>query len=143
MTINQISVFVENSQGRLVQITETLAKANVDIRAISISDTVDFGILRLIVSDPDAAQAALAAAGFMVSVTDVLAVSVEDTPGSFAKTCAILSNEGINIEYVYAFVTQKAETAYVIFRLSDNARACSVLEANGVHVASRDEIAGL
>ena len=104
MTVQQISVFVENRQGKLVEVLETLSARNIDLRALSIADTSDFGILRLIVNKPEEAVKALAEADYVTSVTDVLAVSLDDTPGSLARVLRILADAAISVEYLYAFV---------------------------------------
>lgn len=106
MQIKQLSIFVENKAGRLAEITAVLAEANVDIRAISIADTSDFGILRLIVDHPDEAVEALKKAGMTVSLTSVIAIGIHDRPGEFAKAMRILADEHIAIEYMYAFISR-------------------------------------
>lgn len=136
MQIKQLSVFVENKPGRLAEITETLAEAQVDIRAISVADTSDFGILRVIVDKPDAAVAALKDHGMTVSLTDVIAVGIEDEPGSFAKSVRVLANCGIGIEYMYAFVSRDRGKAYIIIRVDDGKQAAEVLTKSGAHILS-------
>jgi hypothetical protein len=140
MTIDQISVFVENEPGRLAEIAEILASADVALRAMSIADTSDFGILRVIVNDPEKAQRTLRDAGCAVSVTKVLAVSLEDKPGSLAKVIRILSSNGLSVEYLYAFITRKEGNAYVIFRIEDTDKAESIFEMHGIKTASEREI---
>ncbi len=131
MIIKQISIFVENKAGRLAEITETIADAGIDIRALSIADTTDFGILRLIVDKPDEAALALKEAGLTVSITNVIAVGIDDTPGSFAKPMRYLANAGIDVEYMYAFISRDTEKAYVILRVADNEIATKVLLESG------------
>ena len=140
MTIDQISVFVENKAGKLVEITGLLGKAGIDLRAMSIADTADFGILRIIVDQPQKALEILREADCIVSVTKVLAVQIEDTPGSLSKILGLLSENDINIEYLYAFITRKKEHAYVIFRLEDNDKAAKILTDKGIKLACPDEI---
>ena len=140
MTIDQISVFVENRPGRLAEITEIIGNAGIDMCAMSIADTTDFGILRLIVDDPGKALELLRSAECVVSVTQVLAVSIEDQPGSLAKVLRILADAGISIEYLYAFITRKEGNAYVVFRLEDNGAATALLEKHGIKTAEIDEI---
>jgi hypothetical protein len=111
MFIKQLSVFVENKSGRLAEITAILAKANIDIRALSIADTTDFGILRLVVDRPDEAEKTLREAGLTVTLTDVLAVGIPDKPGGFASAMKVLAAENIGIEYMYAFVARAADRA--------------------------------
>jgi hypothetical protein len=140
MTIDQLSIFVENKIGRLAEITGILGDAGVDMRAMSIADTKDFGILRAIVNDPARAGKALNAAGCVFSVTQVLAVSIEDTPGSLSRVLGILAEAGVSIEYLYAFITRDKDNAYVILRVEDNERAVAVLTAHSVKTAGAEEI---
>lgn len=140
MTIDQISVFVENKTGKLAEITGILGEAGVDLRAMSIADTTDFGILRLIVDKPEVALTVLKNAECIVSVNQVVAVSIDDTPGSLARVLKLLLDEGISIEYLYAFITRKKENAYVILRMEDNDRAIEILTANNVKLARQQEI---
>ncbi|MDR3270620.1 MAG: acetolactate synthase [Peptococcaceae bacterium] len=140
MPIDQISVFVENNTGRLAEITEILGNAQIDLRALSIADTADFGILRLIVDDPQKTADILKEAGCVFSVTPVLAVSIEDTPGSLARRLRLLSDSGFSVEYAYAFITRKQNNAYVIFRVDDNDLAAAVLEQHGVKVAETADL---
>ena len=134
MIIKQISIFVENKKGRLAEITETLSKAGANIRALSIADTTDFGILRIIVDKPDVAAAALKEAGITVSVTNVIAIGIEDVPGAFSVPMRSLSDADIDVEYMYAFITRKSEKAYVILRVADNDAAAKVLMDKGVEL---------
>ncbi len=138
MIIKQISIFVENKKGRLAEITETIAKSGANIRALSIADTTDFGILRLIVDKADEAAAALKEGGITVSVTNVIAIGIDDTPGSFSVPMRILSDAGIDVEYMYAFITRKSEKAYVILRVADNDAAAKVLMEKGVELLDED-----
>lgn len=140
MFINQISVFVENKSGRLADITETLGKANVDIRALSVADTTDFGILRLIVDKPDTACMVLKDKGLTVSLTKVIAISVDDTPGSFAKAMRVLADNGMDVEYMYAFITREDGRAYVILRVDDNERALEIFKNNSIEIVTSDRI---
>lgn len=140
MTIDQISVFVENKPGKLVEVIETLGEKGIDLRAMSIADTADFGILRLIVDKPAKALEVLREADCVTSVNKVIAVSVEDKPGSLAKVLRILSDENISVEYVYAFITHEAGRAFVIIRVEDNDKAVSALTAKGVKLATAKEL---
>ncbi|MDR1953703.1 MAG: ACT domain-containing protein [Clostridiales Family XIII bacterium] len=140
MTIDQISVFVENKPGRLAEITEILGAADIDLRAMSIADTADFGILRIIVSEPDRALEALKSANCVVSVTQVLAVAIEDAPGSLAKILRILADADVSVEYLYAFITHTEGHAYVILRVEDTGRATEVFAEHGVKTADSHEI---
>jgi hypothetical protein len=138
--MDQISVFVENKPGKLVEVIETLGAKGIDMRALSIADTSDFGILRLIVDDPVKALEALREADCVTAVNKVIAVSVQDTPGSLAKVLRILSDEGISVEYVYAFITHAPGQAFVIIRVEDNDKAISVLTSKGVRLATSKEL---
>jgi len=140
MTIDQISVFVENKPGKLVEVIETLGAKGIDLRALSIADTSDFGILRIIVDKPAKALEVLREADCVTSVNKVIAVSVDDTPGSLAKILRLLSDEGISIEYVYAFITHEPGQAFVIIRVEDNDKAIRVLTSKGVKLATSKEL---
>ena len=138
MIIKQLSIFVENKQGRLAYITDILSKAGINIRALSIADTTDFGILRLIVDKPEYAAENLKNAGVTVSVTDVIAIGIDDVPGAFCVPMQILADAGIDVEYMYAFITRKSEKAYVILRVADNSSAAKVLSDNGVELLTTE-----
>lgn len=141
MTARQISVFIENKPGMMVKITDALGNAGVDMRAMSLADTQDFGILRLIVDDTDKAIEALKAVGCVTSVTDVIVAELPDIPGAMTKTVRILADNGINIEYIYAFVSQqKNKKAYIVFRIKDTEKACEVLTKEGIVLAGEDVI---
>ena len=140
MSIHQLSVFVENKSGRLLSITKILKEHSVDIRAFSIADTTDFGILRLIVDKPDEAREALKQAGFMVRLTAVIAVSIADHPGALADVLEILSNNGISVEYAYAFITRRDQGAYVILRVEDNVKAARILQENSIELLPASEV---
>ena len=134
MLVEQISIFLENKAGRLAEISRVVAEAGVNIRALSLADTSDFGILRLIVDDNDKAKAALKGHGFTVGKTDVVAVQVEDRPGGLSGVLDILSRENINVEYMYAFVQHSGEDAVIIFRFDDIDVAVKLLQENNVRV---------
>ena len=140
MTVNQISVFVENKSGALAQITKVLSDGGVNMRALSIAETQDFGVLRLIADDDRKAAFVLSDAGYILSVTPVLAVVIRDEPGSLAQTLAILAEAGIDVEYTYAFLTPKPGTACMIFRVKDNDAAEQILSAAGIKLATREEL---
>jgi hypothetical protein len=135
MGIKQISVFLENTSGRLSEVTKTLANTNVNLRAISIADTADFGILRLIVDNSEAAINALNTAGFTTRQTDVVAVEIEDIPGSLAKLLELFQQSQVNIEYLYASLEGQAGKAVVIFKLEDHERGQKILNDNGIKIA--------
>lgn len=140
MAIRQLSVFVENKEGTLVTITDALANANVDIRAMSIADTQDFGILRLIVKDIDKAKETLEKSDCFVSITNVVAVALSDEIGSLAKAVRILTENKINIEYMYVFISGKKETAYVVLRVENNDEAEKILSENGITIVNESDI---
>ena len=140
MYIKQISVFLENKVGRLVEITDTIAKAGIDIRAVSLADTSDYGILRVIVDNPDQAEQVLRDAGYTVAITNVLAVGIQDKPGTFTKVLASLSNNGVNVDYMYAFTGTHNGTAYVIMKMDNLEKGIQVLQNNNAVVLSTDEI---
>jgi len=135
MGIKQISVFLENTTGRISEVTKTLANASVNLRAISIADTADFGILRLIVNNNEKAIEALTAAGFTTRQTDVIAVEIEDVPGSLAKLMELFQKSQVNIEYLYASLEGKAGKAVVIFYLQDHEKGMQILNSNGYALA--------
>ena len=143
MAINQLTVFVENKQGALVQITEALAAANVDIRALSIADTQEFGILRLIVNNNEAATAALNDLGYIIKNIDVVGVKIGDAPGKLSKALDVLDKANINMEYLYAFLTRTEKHAYVVIRVADNEAAEAVLTAAGFHIITDADVAKL
>ena len=138
--VKQISVFLENKSGRLADVTRSLGMSNINIRALSIADTTDFGILRLIVNAPDEANKVLREQGFMVSETDVIAVEVPDRPGGLADVLETLELASINIEYLYAFVGQTSKEALVIFRVEDCDRAVEALAAKNISVLGGEEV---
>ena len=140
MTVEQISVFVENRQGKLVEVLETLSANNIDLRALCIADTADFGILRLIVNKPEEAVRVLQQAECATSVTQVLAFSLDDTPGSLARVLRILADAAISVEYLYAFVAHGKDKAYVILRVEDNEKAAAVLTKKGISFADSKDI---
>lgn len=119
MFIRQISVFVENKSGRLAEITALLASAGIDIRALSIADTTNFGILRLIVDKPDEAAKVLKDAGLTVTITNVIAIGIPDHPGGFASAMKSLADAGVGVEYMYAFISREEGCAFVILRVED------------------------
>lgn len=143
MTIKQLSIFVENRPGRLAEITDLLGQEKIDIRAVCVSDTREFGILRLIVDNPEAAAEKLKAHGCTCSLCDVLVLRLDDNPGGLAYPMHALAEVGISVEYMYAFVSKSTDAAYVIFRVQDNEQAMAVLAEKGVVMASQEEISKL
>jgi len=143
MTAVQISVFLENKSGRLAELTSALAKASVNIRALSLAETIDYGVLRLIVDKPAAARQALGEAGFTVTETEVVAVEMPDRPGGLAGIVDLVTQSGLNIEYLYAFVGQRGENAVVIFRIDDVKAAVAALQQGGARILSADELSAI
>lgn len=140
MAISQISVFVENRPGRLADITAVLAKSSIDIRALSVADTSDYGILRLIVNDPKLAVEALRSEGMTASATQVLGIIIPDEPGGLARAIKVLSDAQISVEYAYAFITPSVGNAYVIIRVEDNDKASEILKGARIELIEQDDI---
>lgn len=134
MSLKQLNVFVENKQGSLVAITDTLARHDVNIRALSIADTEEFGILRLIVNDNDLACKILNEEGYLIKTTDVVGVKIGDAPGKLSKALEVLDKAKINMEYLYAFMARTEKHAYVVLRVADNDAAETALENAGFHI---------
>ncbi len=134
MRVEQISIFLENKAGRLAEVTRVLSEAGVNIRALSLADTSDFGILRLIADNNDKAKAVLKERGFTVGKTDVVAVEVADRPGGLSRILGILSQHNVNVEYMYAFVQHSGKNAVMIFRFDDIDTAVKLLQENNVNV---------
>ncbi len=141
--IKQISVFVENKPGRLKAMTNILKDSGVDIRALSIADTKDFGILRVIVNDPDKACSALKDAECTVTTTDVLAIGISDKPGGLARVMDVLYENKISVEYMYAFASASVDMAYVILRVADNDKAEEALLSGNVKLLTSEEVKNL
>lgn len=143
MQIQQLSIFVENKSGRLAEITEILAGAGVDIRALSIADTSDFGILRLIVDKPEIAVDALKKTKLTVLLTNVIGIGIDDRPGEFAKAMRVLADSHIGVEYMYAFISRDKGKAYVIIRAESGDKAVEALKAGGITILTAEEIYGM
>ncbi|MBE0557968.1 MAG: ACT domain-containing protein [Proteobacteria bacterium] len=143
MKVEQISIFLENKPGGLEEVTRILKDAGINIRTLSLADTTDFGILRLIVNDVDRASQVLKEQGFRISRTIVVAVEVPDRPGGLHGILAVLSKNGINVEYLYAFVERSGEHAVIIFRFDDPDKAIEVLQKNGMTVLPGAKLYGL
>ncbi|MBQ4572718.1 MAG: hypothetical protein IJA80_05525 [Clostridia bacterium] len=140
MSLKQLTIFVENKQGTLVDITDILAKNNVNMRALSIADTEDFGILRLIVDNNDVATKALHDAGYLIKMTDVVGVKIGDQPGKLSKALEVLDEAKINMEYLYAFMARTEKHAYVVLRVADNDAAEKALENAGFHMITDADV---
>ncbi len=140
MSLKQLTVFVENKQGAIVDITDALAKKHVDLRALSIADTKDFGILRLIVNDNELGIKTLQEHGYLVKNTEVVGVKIGDAPGKLSTALKVLDEEKINLEYLYAFMARTEKHAYVVLRVADNEKAEKALEAAGFHLITDADI---
>ncbi|MCS7163943.1 MAG: ACT domain-containing protein [Thermodesulfovibrio sp.] len=143
MKIKQISVFLENKKGRLYEALKALAEEGINIRALSIADTSEFGILRLIVTDPEKAKEILEKNEFTVKLTNVVAIAVKDKPGGLAEALKYLYDAGINIEYIYAFVEKSGEKAVVVLRTENLDKTISILQQKGVTILSWDNVLAL
>jgi hypothetical protein len=140
MKIHQLSLFLENQPGQIVEPCRILARAGIDIRTLTLADTQRFGILRLIVSDYQAGAQALNAAGYVTNVTEVVAVEIPDRPGGLAGMLELLDGSGLNIEYMYAFTFGRADRAVLIFRFDDPDRAIALLQKAGINVVEPLEV---
>ena len=140
MTIQQISVFLENRAGQLAEITSILAEHDIDLRAIHIAETTDYGVLRLITTRPQEAANILLNSGCVLSMTPVLAAAVPDKPGGLAKLLAVVAQAGIDVEYMYSMFGYGDGLAYMIFRVADVEHLASVLEANGIAPAAPGDL---
>ena len=143
MKVEQISIFLENKPGGLEEVTRILKDAQINIRTLSLADTTDFGILRLIVNNVETANRVLKENGFRFSRTTVVAVEVPDRPGGLHSILEVLSKNGINVEYLYAFVERSGENAVIIFRFDAPDKAIEVLQKNGLTVLPGAKLYGL
>lgn len=140
MKVEQISIFIENKSGRLAEIARILGESDINIRALSLADTTDFGILRLIVNDVEKAKGVLKEKGFTVSKTEVVAVEVPDQPGGLSNILQTLDREKINVEYMYAFVERCGGNAVIIFRFDDTDSAISTLTSNNFTILAGERL---
>jgi hypothetical protein len=136
MKIKQISVFLENKIGRLAEVTKLLADSGINIRTLSLAETAEFGVLRLIVNDADACLKVLKKNNFVAQETEVLAVEVQDKPGGLNHILEVFLKNDINIEYMYAFVEKRVDNAIVVFRIDDLSKAIAVLQDNNIPIVS-------
>ena len=140
MAIKQLTVFVPNRKGAIVQVTDILAKNNINIRALSIAETGDFGILRLIVNDEKTAENVLKEQGYLIKTVDVVGVKIGDEPGKLTSALDILDKADINVEYLYAFMARTEKHAYVVLRVENNSEAETALENAGFHLITEADI---
>ena len=143
MKTEQISVFLENRAGRLSEVTRVLSEASINIRALSLADTSDFWILRMIVCSPKEAQRVLKENGFTLGITNVVAVGVDDRPGGLDDILQVMTKNGINVEYMYAFVTKTAKSATMIFRFDKTDDAIEVLQKNGFTILTPETLCAI
>jgi hypothetical protein len=141
MFVRQISVFLENKPGKLAVVTNVLFENNIDISAISIADTSQFGIVRMIVNDPEKAASVIKEAGFPVSMTEVLAVEVSDSPGGLNEVLRVFENGEISVEYVYSFLKRNADKALILFKVDNPEKAIQILKDSGFKLYSNGDIA--
>ena len=139
MAIKQLSIFVENKPGRLVNVMNTLAQNNIDVSALSLADTLEYGVLRLIVDKPEKAVICLKEIGVFVKITEVLAVTVDDVPGGLASMLEIISNEDIEVSYMYAFVGKLSGKAITVLKVSDPEKAKEVLKNKNITMLSEND----
>ena len=140
MAIKQITVFVQNNQGSVVSVTEALSNNNINLRALSIAETQDFGILRLIVNDEGLAEKVLSENGFLLKVIDVVGVKIGDQPGKLTEALSVLDKANINVEYLYAFMARTEKHAYVVLRVEDNQKAEDALTSAGFKMISEADV---
>ena len=140
MAIKQLTVFVENRQGTVVSVTDTLSGHNINLRALSIAETQDFGILRLIVNDEAAAEKILAEEGYLIKITEVVGVKIGDEPGKLSEALKVLDDNQINMEYLYAFMARTEKHAYVVIRVEDNAVAEAALTDAGFKLITEEDV---
>ena len=138
--VQQLSVFLQNKSGKIAAVVRALSDSGVDIRALSIADTTDFGILRMLVSDISAAKAVLAEQNCILSVNEVTVVAVPDTPGGLSRVLTLMAQEEIDIEYMYSLIDRGKQDAYMVFRVSDENRLLKVLSENGLSAVAPDKL---
>ena len=140
MAIKQLTVFVQNKKGTVVEVTDILSQNNINLRALSIAETQDFGILRMIVNDEEAAEKVLAEHGYLIKVIDVVGVKISDEPGRLTAALGVLDKADINVEYLYAFMARTEKHAYVVLRVENNEVAESVLRNEGFKIVSEADV---
>lgn len=140
MLIKQLSIFVENKPGRLVAVIDELANNDIDISAMSVADTAEYGIVRMIVSNPELAVTVLSEIGIFVKITDVIAVTIDDVPGGLAKTLHNVTDEGIEIEYMYAFIGKISGKAMVVLKVSHPEKAIEILKGTSVEIVPAHDV---
>lgn len=142
-TINQISIFIENTAGRLAEVCSLLGNNNINIKALTIAESPEFGILRVVLDDTETAKKVLKSHGFITTVAEVVAVEVSDTPGGLAKALKVLADNNINLEYMYGFVEKASEKALMVFKFDNLVKAIEVLQANNIPIVDEKVALGL
>ena len=140
MAIQQLTVFVQNKKGTVVSVTDILSRNNVNLRALSIAETQDFGMLRLIVNDQKTAETVLTSNGYLIKTIDVVGVKIGDAPGKLTAALDVLDKADINVEYLYAFMARTEKHAYVVLRVEDNAAAEAALTEAGFHLITEADV---
>lgn len=140
MNVKQISIFTENKPGRIAALCKTLSENNIDLYSISVAEAADFGIIRILVEDAYTAATVLRDADYVCSLTDVIAIEVNDEPGALAKIGSVIGDAGINIEYMYSVTNRKIGKAYMIIRVTDNQECIQILKKAGMKVVSQEEM---
>ncbi len=143
MKVTQVSVFLENKKGRLYDAAKILGDAKIDIKALTIAENEDFGVLRMIVNKPEEAIKVLKINGLVASITEIVAVEVEDTPGGLSAVLKVLIENNVNIEYMYAFVEKSADKAILVFRFDNPDKAIDILTKNNIRVVGKKDIQNL
>lgn len=143
MKLTQISVFLENTKGRLYEVCAALGASGINIRALTVAESEDFGILRMVVDKAEAAAKVLKKNGFVARFTDIVAVEVGDQPGGLAAVLKVINDNAMNVEYMYGFVEKATDKALMVFRFDDADRAITVLQKNNIRVVGKKEIGGL
>ncbi len=142
-TINQMSIFIENTKGRLAEVCKLLGDNDVNIKALTIAESPEFGILRVVLDDTETAKKVLKSHGFITTVAEVVAVEVSDTPGGLAKALKVLADNNINLEYMYGFVEKASEKALMVFKFDNLVKAIEVLQANNIPIVDEKVALGL
>lgn len=143
MAIKQLTVFIQNKKGTVASVTDTLSKNNINLRALSIAETQDFGILRVVVNDNETAEKVLSENGYLIKTIDVVGVKIGDEPGQLTSALSVLDYAGINVEYLYAFMARTEKHAYVVLRVEENEEAETVLKNAGFKLISDADISKL
>jgi hypothetical protein len=138
--VRQLSVFIENTKGRLAHLTRVLGEAGIDLHSLSIADTANFGILRAITDDNEKALKVLRENGYAVNIAELIAISVKDHPGGLAEALGVLDEAGVDVEYLYSFVRKPRESALILIKVEDNAKAVAALESKGIRILGQGDL---